>query len=101
MSRGRRGTFAAAFRLSGEEQAMNDQDERGTGHPLPQSAEAKTDRIPEHLLHEKGVGEDEGEAVQPAGDPVNPDGEAYALKRDQKAHQDRGQSWIEKEDGDG
>jgi hypothetical protein len=71
--------------------------EHETGHPLPNSAEAKTDQIPEHLLREKGVGEDAAEAVQPAGDPVAPDGQAYSLKQDQAAHQDRGQGWIEDE----
>ena len=69
--------------------------EHETGHPLPHSAEAKMDQIPEHLVREKGLGEDSAEAVQPAGDPVTPDGEAYALKQDQQAHQDRGQGWIE------
>jgi hypothetical protein len=78
---------------------MNGRDhQKGTGHPLPQSAEATRDAIPEHLLREKGTGDDAAEAVQPAGVPVTPDGEAYALKRDQAGHQDRGQGWIEKED---
>ena len=72
--------------------------EKETGHPLPHSAEAKTDQLPEHLVREKGLGEDSPEAVQPAGDPVKPDGESYALKQDQRVHQDRGQGWIEKEE---
>jgi len=78
---------------------MNDRERRerggGSGHPLPHSAEAGTDKVPEHLLREKGLGDDAEEPVQPHGDPVAPDGEAYAL--DQAKHQDRGQGWIETE----
>lgn len=80
---------------------MNERNrEKGTGHPLPHSDEAKTETIPEHLLREKGLGDDPAAAVQPAGDPVTPDGDTYKLKRDQAAHQDRGQGWIEKEEKD-
>ena len=88
---------------------------RGEGHPLPASEEARTDELPEHLLEEKGEGDDARGAVQPDGDPVSPDGEAYALNRDARvsraphgsapsggrgdlsmaAHQDRGQSFVE------
>lgn len=54
------------------------QDEAGgQGHPLPDSAEAREDEIPEHLVREKGHGDDAHEAVQPAADPVAPDGEPY------------------------
>jgi hypothetical protein len=84
--------------LSCEEQAMNDDKKRGSGHPLPQSAEANSGDIPEHLLREKGLGEDAQEAAQSESDLVGPDGEPYGLKGDQEAHQDRGQGWIEKED---
>jgi hypothetical protein len=49
----------------------------GTGHPLPGSDEARHDQIPEHLIHEKGRGDDSAPAARPDGDAVNPDGEAY------------------------
>lgn len=48
-----------------------------TGHPLPESDEARHNEIPEQLEREKGHGE-EGEAVvQPRKPAVNPDGEPY------------------------
>jgi hypothetical protein len=98
MSRGRRGTFAAAFRLSAEEAAMNDPKERGSGHPLPQSAEASTDAIPEHLVREKGHGDDAAAPSLPESDLTGPDGEPYGSKRDKAAHQDRGRGWVEAEE---
>ena len=49
----------------------------GTGHPLPASEEARPDLIPEHLVREKGRGDDARAAVQPDGDRVAPDGEHY------------------------
>ena len=49
----------------------------GKGHPLPGSDEARHDEIPEHLEREKGRGDDKAARVQPAGDPVTPDGEPY------------------------
>jgi len=62
---------------------MNERNERthaeGSGHPLPNSAEAHSDDIPEHLVREKGLGDDAAEPIQPQGDPVAPDGEAYKL----------------------
>lgn len=67
----------------------------GTGHPLPESAEARHEEIPEHLRREKGVGDDGQAEVQPAGDPVAPDGDSYEIRRDQAEHQDRGQSSVE------
>lgn len=51
----------------------------GAGHSLPASEEAKHDRLPEHLRKEKRLGDDPAARVQPAGDPVAPDGEPYAL----------------------
>ena len=48
------------------------------GHPLPASEEARRDQVPEHLVAEKVLGEDPAGRVQPAGNPVNPDGEPYA-----------------------
>ncbi|TMJ17574.1 MAG: hypothetical protein E6G92_14800 [Alphaproteobacteria bacterium] len=69
-----------------------------TGHPLPHSPEAKIDEVSEHLVREKGRGDDSAEPAQSQSDLVGPDGEAYGLKRDQAAHQDRGQGWIEQDD---
>ena len=70
----------------------------GQGHPLPASDEARTGELPEHLVREKGTGDDAEDAVQPSGDPVAPDGGSYEIARDQAAHQDRGQSDVEKFD---
>jgi len=53
----------------------------GKGHPLPASAEAREEEIPEHLVREKGHGDDSLAAVQPADDPVAPDGESYPPDR--------------------
>ena len=47
-----------------------------TGHPLPESPEARQNEITEDLEARKGEGEDGAEAVQ-ATEPVNPDGEPY------------------------
>jgi hypothetical protein len=59
-----------------------DEDEAGgQGHPLPDSAEAREDEIPEHLVREKGHGDDAHAAVQPAGKAVAPDGEPYPVDR--------------------
>lgn len=49
----------------------------GKGHPLPASDESRHDEIPEHLEQDKGKGDDSAPSVQPAGSPVNPDGEPY------------------------
>ena len=49
----------------------------GQGHPLPASAEAREGEIPEHVVREKGHGDDPRAAVRPAGDAVAPDGESY------------------------
>ena len=46
-------------------------------HPLPASKEARGEEIPESFETEKGVGDDPAEAVQPARQPVAPDGEPY------------------------
>ena len=86
-------------------------------HPLPRSDEARHSEIPEHLEQEKGCGDDARAAVQPAGEPVAPDGEPYRsadpgrapvaedgadeLAQDQAAHQDRGQGVAEQEAGRG
>ncbi len=81
----------------------------GKGHPLPRSAEARHDEIPEHLEAEKGCGDDAEAGLQPAGDAVAPDGEPYPhdaaggagddLGEDQAAHQDRGQRLAGREAG--
>ena len=47
------------------------------GHPLPGSDEARHNEIPEHLVEEKGRGDDAREAVQPEEPAVTPDGEPY------------------------
>jgi hypothetical protein len=54
----------------------------GQGHPLPASDEARTEALPEHLLREKGKGDDEEGAARPTGDAVAPDGESYPTGRD-------------------
>jgi hypothetical protein len=59
-----------------------DSDGSGQGHPLPASDEARSDALPEHLLREKGKGDDEEGAARPAGDAVAPDGESYPTGRD-------------------
>ena len=79
----------------------------GKGHPLPRSAEARHNEIPEHLARHKGRGDDARALVQPEEDPVAPDGEPYRygdlgrgedeLRRDQAEHQDRGRSAAEAE----
>ena len=48
----------------------------GTGHPLPDSGEARHAEIPEVLERDKGRGDDAAGIVQPDG-AVNPDGEPY------------------------
>ena len=42
----------------------------GQGHPLPDSEEAREDEVPEHLVREKGHGDDARAAARPAGDAV-------------------------------
>jgi len=64
----------------------------GKGHPLPASAEARHDEIPEELEAEKGLGDDSEGVIQPAGEAVNPDGEPYRY-----ADNGRGED-IEEED---
>jgi hypothetical protein len=49
----------------------------GKGHPLPESAEARHNQIPEGLETDKGEGEDGRAVVQPIDPAVNPDGEPY------------------------
>lgn len=51
--------------------------ERGSGHPLPGSDEARHNEIPEGLEDAKGRGDDPAPVVQPRDDAVNPDGEPY------------------------
>jgi len=54
----------------------------GTGHPLPESKEARHGEVPEHLEEEKGKGEDGAEMVTPEPHGVAPDGEAYPADPD-------------------
>jgi hypothetical protein len=49
----------------------------GQGHPLPDSAEAREDEIPEHLVREKGHGDDTHAPASPSGERVAPDGGTY------------------------
>jgi hypothetical protein len=46
-------------------------------HPLPRSAEARHDQIPEREEREKGFGEDSEAMVQPKAVAVDPDGRPY------------------------
>ena len=49
----------------------------GSGHPLPDSDEARHNEVPEQLEEEKGRGDDDRAVVTPDPDGVNPDGEPY------------------------
>jgi hypothetical protein len=51
-------------------------DDRKTGHPLPDSFEARHGEIPEAVEREKGRGDDDPAPVQP-DHAVNPAGEPY------------------------
>ena len=57
----------------------DDRDEGGQGHPLPDSAEAREDEIPEHLVREKGHGDDAHAPASPADVRIAPDGECYEV----------------------
>ena len=48
-----------------------------TGHPLPQSDEARHNEIPEEAERQKGKGDEGKEVVTPSPGAVNPDGEPY------------------------
>jgi hypothetical protein len=47
------------------------------GHPLPASAEAREGEIPEHLVREKGHGDDAAAPAAGSAERVAPDGETY------------------------
>jgi hypothetical protein len=64
---------------------------QGKGHPLPASEEARHGEIPEGLEAGKGLGDDSASADQPDGEAVNPEGEPYPAR-----DEDRGEA-IEKE----
>jgi hypothetical protein len=86
MSKGRRGTFSGGLSLVFRRSIFMDgrgleEQAGGQGHPLPDSQEAREDEIPEHLVREKGHGEDAHEASKPDGDAVAPDGEHYPSGR--------------------
>lgn len=51
--------------------------DRDSGHPLPQSDEARRDEVPEHLEREKGEGDDGKAAARPDGQATAPDGRPY------------------------
>jgi hypothetical protein len=65
--------------MNGQEDAAKS---GGQGHPLPDSAEAREDQIPEHLVREKGHGDDAHEPASPSGERVAPDGERYEIGPD-------------------
>lgn len=48
-----------------------------TGHPLPESDEARHNEIPEGIEEEKGQGDEGKAAIQPSRPAANPDGEPY------------------------
>jgi len=48
-----------------------------SGHPLPESDEARHNEIPESIEQEKGEGDEGKGVVQPRKPAVNPDGEPY------------------------
>lgn len=77
---------------------MNDDKKRGSGHPLPHSAEANSGEIPEHLVRKKGLGDDAEAAAQSESELVGPDGEPYGPKGDRAEHQDHGQGRIENDE---
>lgn len=54
----------------------------GQGHPLPDSAEAREEEIPEHLVREKGHGDDAHAPASPSEERVAPDGEHYEVGPD-------------------
>ena len=49
----------------------------GEGHPLPASEEAREDEIPEHLVREKGHGDDAEAPSDPSPERTTPDGAHY------------------------
>lgn len=49
----------------------------GSGHPLPESDEARHGEIPERAEEEKGRGSEGQDVVTPHPTGVNPDGEPY------------------------
>ncbi len=51
--------------------------DKGTGHPLPESDEARHNEIPERLAEAKGRGEEGREVVTPDPTGVTPDAEPY------------------------
>ena len=51
----------------------------GKGHPLPDSAEAREDELPEHLVEEKGHGDDARAPANPSDERTAPDGEPYEV----------------------
>lgn len=53
--------------------------EGGSGHPLPDSVEAREGEIPEHLVREKGHGDDEHAPSRPSEERTSPDGERYKV----------------------
>ena len=73
----------------------NGRSDEGKGHPLPDSEEAREDEIPEHLVLEKGHGDDAHAPSDPSGEAVAPDGTRYELHHDAR---DDGQPSLEDSD---
>jgi hypothetical protein len=65
--------------MAEQQNAANDE---GHGHPLPDSAEAREDEIPEHLVREKGHGDDAHAPARPSRERTAPDGERYQVPPD-------------------
>ena len=55
----------------------------GSRHPLPASEEARHDLVPEHLVEEKGLGDDPAERTSPPRQAVDPDGKPYTPGADE------------------
>jgi hypothetical protein len=49
----------------------------GSGHPLPDSDEARKGEIPEHIVRDKGGDPADGAQDEPQGERIAPDGTPY------------------------
>ena len=56
----------------------------GKGHPLPGSEEAREAEIPEHLVREKGHGDDAPAPAAASEARVAPDGARYEIGSDER-----------------
>ena len=60
------------------------EDKGGEGHPLPASAEAREGEIPEHLVREKGHGDDAEPPSDPSAERTAPDGARYEAEPEER-----------------